>query len=54
MAIRLERELWVRTCLMKLTRLLMVALIALCFVSSPTLGDEISPALLEIDERDGG
>ena len=39
---------------MKLTRLLMAALITLCFVSLPTLADEISPALLEIDEREGG
>ena len=39
---------------MKLTKLLIAALIALCFVSQPTLGDEISPALLEIDEREGG
>lgn len=39
---------------MKLTKLLIAALIALCFVSPLTLGDEISPALLEIDEREGG
>ena len=39
---------------MKLPALLMVALITLCFVSQPTLSDEISPALLEIDEREGG
>jgi hypothetical protein len=39
---------------MKLPQLLLATLIALSFFSSSTLSDEISPALLEIDEREGG
>jgi hypothetical protein len=39
---------------MKLPQLLLATLIALCFVSPLTLSDDISPALLEVDEREGG